>query len=417
MPSAQSAPPQSPATPRASPDESGQPVQGVSRRSFLHRAGLVGATALVVSAGGLSYRAYDRGVFEAGEGGAYDAWRDWEGGSGSLALVSAAILAANPHDYQAWVFRATPSRVDVFADRNRALGTIDPFDREMYVGLGCALENLLQAAPAHGYRAKLTLVPTPGQPVHVARVDLRPGPRRRGALYEAIPERRTDRSAYQPKALPAGALAQMTALAGGLPGARLYWFGNDGDRALIGGLMVDAARAITRDDQQSRDSFRLFRSSWDDIQKHKDGLTLDAQGLSALTTAMAKLLPASDRESGDKFWVEQTRKTHTETAAAYGIVAVPDAADNADRLTGGRLLERVHLWTATNGIALHHMNQMTERADRERQLRLRPRFGPAVQALIPDGERQPLVAFRVGYAKGNDGRRKSPRRPAQDVVA
>jgi hypothetical protein len=322
MPPAHAAPPQSPVPTRPSLDGPEQSVRGHSRRSFLRGAGLAGGTALVVSAGGLSYRAYDQGVFEAGEGGAYDAWRDWEQGRGPLALVSAAILAANPHNSQAWVFRTTPSSIDLFADRERSTGTLDPFDREMYVGLGCALENLLQAAPAHGYRARLALLPTPGEPVHAARVELTPGPRRRAALYRAIPERHTDRSAYGAQALPQGALAQITALAGGLPGARVYWFSGDADRARVGALMVDAARAITRDDQQSRDSFRLFRSSWDDIQKHKDGLTLDAQGLSALTTAVAKLLPASDRGGGDKFWVDQTRKTHTRTAARHWRVAL-----------------------------------------------------------------------------------------------
>jgi len=414
MPPPQSAVPQAAAPSHSATNAPDQP--GLSRRAFLRRAGLAGGTAVVVSAGGLSYRAYNQGVFEAGRGGAYDAWRDWENGRGSLALVSAAILAADPHNSQAWVFRITPSRVDVFADRERSTRTLDPFDREMYVGVGCALENLLQAAPAHGFRAKLALLPTPGRPVHAARIDLTPGPPRRAALYHAIPKRRSDRSAYRPTALPPELLARMAALAGGLPGARLYWFDSDGDRARIGALMVAAARAITLDEQQSRDSFRLFRSSWDEIQKHKDGLTLDAQGLSALTTAVAKLLPASDRKSGDEFWVDQTRDTHTKTAAAYGIVAVSDAGENADRLIGGRLLERIHLWTAANGIALQHMNQLTERADRERQLRLRPRFGREVQALIPDGAWQPLVAFRVGYAKGDDGRRKSPRRPADDVV-
>jgi hypothetical protein len=212
-------------------------------------------------------------------------------------------------------------------------------------------------------------------------------------------------------------LAQMSALVGGLGDARVYWFAGDADRARIGALMVDAARAITRDRQQSTDSFGWFRSSWDDIQKHKDGLTLDAQGLSALTTAIAKLLPASDRKSGDKFWVDQTRKTHTKTAAAYGIVSVRDAGDNAQRITGGRLLERIHLWTAANGLSLQHMNQITERADRERQLGLSPQFGDAAQALIPDQGLQPLVAFRIGYPKGDDGRRKSPRRPAKQVIA
>jgi len=63
------------------------------------------------------------------------------------------------------------------------------------------------------------------------------------------------------------------------------------------------------------------------------------------------------------------------------------------------------------------MNQMTERADRERRLGLSPRFGRAVQALIPDRGWQALAAFRIGYPTGADGRRMSPRRPAKDVVA
>lgn len=388
----------------------------MSRRLFLRRAGLVGGTVVVVSAGGLSYRAYDNGVFGVGDGGAYDAWNDWEQGAGPLALVSAAVLAANPHDTQAWVFRVTPSRIDVFADRQRSLGTIDPFEREMYTGLGCAVENLLQAAPAHGYRAALTLMPTPRQPVHAARIDLKPGPRRRSALYEAIPLRHTDRSAYARRPVAPRALKQMTALAGGLPDAQVHWYANRADLSRIGALMIDAARAVTGDVQQSRDGFDWFRSSADEIQRTKDGLTLDAQGLSSLTTALAKLLPASSRSAGDKFWVDQTRATQTRTAAAYGIVTVPDARDDRQRLTGGRLLERIHLWAAMNGIALQHMNQTTERADRERQLGLEPRFGRDLETLIPDG-RQPLVAFRVGYAKGSDGRRQSPRRPADEVLA
>ncbi len=396
-------------------DGPGEDEPGVSRRTFLHRAGLVAGTAVVLSAGGLSYRAYDQGVLEPGEGGAYAAWDDWQRGTGAGALVSAAILAANPHNSQAWVFASTPSRIDVFADRARSTGALDPFGRELHVGLGAALENLLQAAPAHGLQARLTLLPTAGNLVHVARVDLTRGPTRRSALYEAIPHRRTDRSPYRGTPFPAAAQSRLSALT--LPQTRLYWYVTPADRARVSALMISAAQAITADQQQSRDGFRLFRSSWDEIQKHKDGLTLDTQGLSAFTTAVAKLLPPSTRSAGDKFWLDQTRNTHTKTAAAYGIVAVPDAGDDAQRLTGGRLLERIHLQATADGVALQHMNQMTERADRERQLSLTPTFARATQALIPDAGYQPLVAFRVGFAQSADGRRKSPRRPAASVTS
>jgi hypothetical protein len=62
------------------------------------------------------------------------------------------------------------------------------------------------------------------------------------------------------------------------------------------------------------------------------------------------------------------------------------------------------------------MNQITERIDRERQLGLTPRFTDASRALIPDTRFQQLVAFRIGYPSGTDGRRLSPRIPASQVI-
>ena len=47
----------------------------------------------------------------------------------------------------------------------------------------------------------------------------------------------------------------------------------------MGALMIDAAVAITADEQQSRDAFAWFRSDDDAIQRHRDGLTLDGQDL------------------------------------------------------------------------------------------------------------------------------------------
>src|ERR1051326_1539782 len=78
---------------------------------------------------------------------------------GPLDLVRAAILAANPHNSQPWLFHVTQTQIDLFADRRRNLGTVDPFLREMHIGLGCALENLLLAAAANGYSTQVTFLP------------------------------------------------------------------------------------------------------------------------------------------------------------------------------------------------------------------------------------------------------------------
>jgi nitroreductase len=399
------------------PEAPGEHVEGLSRRSFLQLAGLTAGSALVVGAGGLGYRAYDEGVFQTGQGSAYDAWHDWNKQRGPMALVAAAILAANPHNSQAWSFRVAPGRIDLYADRARHIGAVDPLFREMYVALGTALENLMQAAPANGYRAQLTLLPSPGEPVHAATVRLAPGPVGRTALYQQIPHRHTDRSAYKVQPVPSSALAQMSALGSDLAGTRVYWLTGAQERARMGEMMVAAAQALTEDPGQSISDNRWFRHDWDAIQRYKDGLTLDAQGLPELTTAIAKMLPATSRSYNDEYWVKRTRDPQAKTAAAYGIIAVPNPGDYRQRMIGGRLLERIHLWTAGNGLSLGHMNQITERIDRERQLALTPTFQAAAKRLIPDHGYEQLVAFRIGYPASSDGRRLSPRRPASAVVA
>jgi hypothetical protein len=181
----------------------------------------------------------------------------------------------------------------------------------------------------------------------------------------------------------------------------------------VSDLLVAATEGIIRDPAQSASDFAWFRQNWDEIQRRRDGITVDAAGLPDLTAALAKLLPAQSESATGEAWLEATRERHTRTAAAYGVVAVRDASDDAQRLQGGRLLERIHLWATGNGLALHHMNQLTERADREAQLGIAPRFGDALADLMPRGW-QALATFRTGYPTETPN--QSPRRPVGWVI-
>jgi hypothetical protein len=113
----------------------------VSRRRVLRGAGIGAATIVVAGTGAVSYRAYDNGVFGETDDHAFDAWRSWRDDPGSAGMVAAAVLAASPHNTQPWWFRIGGSRIELFADQSRGLGTPDPDGRELRVGLGCALEN------------------------------------------------------------------------------------------------------------------------------------------------------------------------------------------------------------------------------------------------------------------------------------
>ncbi len=76
-------------------------------------------------------------------------------------LLRYAILAPSVKNTQPWSFTVASNRVHLAAARNRDLPVADPHQRELYISLGCALENLLVAAEHFGFSHEVTYFPTP----------------------------------------------------------------------------------------------------------------------------------------------------------------------------------------------------------------------------------------------------------------
>lgn len=363
--------------------------------------------------GSLTWRVTEQGVFEAGEGAAYDAWSALGRLHGTRSMVGAAVLAASAHNMQNWHFAIADDRIDLFDDTARSLGVVDPVGREADLGLGCALANLELAGPPAGLSVHTDVVPDAGRRTLAARLTLeRSDPVGGGPLFASIPLRRSDRGAY-PAVLPGVALLERLARTAvdGSAGVQVRWITGAADRSRTGRALVDAARALTQDPAMSRDNFAWFRSDWGAVQRHKDGLTLDAQALSAAKTVAGKILPATTRSSGDAMWVDMTRDVHTATARAYALV-IADRSDRAARIRAGRAIQRLHLALTAEGWSMQHMNQLVEMSDRERALGAEPTFSNALHSL--GGTDDVVAMVRVGRPSG--AARRSPRRPVSDVL-
>ena len=392
----------------------------MNRRALLKGAGAVA----VVAAGGLVWRAYDQGVFAAGAGAAYEPWTDWRSDAtpGPLALVRAGILAANPHNTQPWLFQVGASRIELFADTRRNLGAFDPYLREMHIGLGCALENMRRTARVQGYEVTVTQHPGPlaaaaasPRPQPVATLELSPGRPRPDQLVDAIPRRHTDRGAYAAgRLVPGEMLEAMWAAFQDDTDVRLFLFSAPDERKRFGELVLAATDSIITDPEMVAASDRWFRHRWMDVQRRRDGLTLDAAGLGPFVTTMAKLLPPASGETSHRYWRDATRDVQIPTTALFGLIAVRDLYDRPQALRAGQRWQRLHLMATVRGVAMQPINQPVEMVDREREQGKAPRAAAALAALTGEAGWKPTFAFRAGLPTRPPT--PSPRRPVEAVV-
>jgi nitroreductase len=392
----------------------------MQRRFFLKSAG--GATVVAV-AGGV-WRACDQGVFSVGQGLAYEPWKDWRTHSndGALALVRAAILAASPHNTQPWLFKVTPSSIEVSIDTGRNVGALDPYLREEHIGVGCALENLMLAAAANGYQASTTLYPGKLEPIPsgsgpqlLARVDLAAGTRLQSELYDAIPRRHTNRGPFLPQnSIPVPFIDALGRLPGDNPEVRIFLFTADADRKKVAEISSAANREIYVDPEVIRGTQRWMRTRWSAVEKYRDGLTIDASGQPPIAIDIAKMMPLRMLKWAASRGPKNGYSDLMLSAPLIGIVAVRDRYDRQDCMRAGRIWQRAHLLATARGLAARPCNEAVEMIDYERAHDRPPLRAGMLAEVLGDTSWQPTFVFYMGFPTLTA--RTSPRRPIEDVV-
>ena len=312
-------------------------------------------------------------------------------------LVRYATLAPSSHNTQCWTFRLADRAIHIAPDLSRRCPVVDPDDHHLFVSLGCATENLVQAALAHGLHAEVELAADMSPPT--VRVQLEPTRALATPLFQAIPERQCTRGDYDGRPLAPADLALLQQ-AGSGPGVQLLLLTERAvmERALDFVLQGNTAQM---NDPAFVDELKAWiRFSADDAVRTGDGLYAASSGNPSLPAWLGRPLFSLFFTTGS-----ENDKIARQLRSSAGVaVFAGDAADVAHWVTVGRCAQRFALQATALGVRSAMLNQPVEVAA------LRAPFADAVGL----GAARPDLVLRFGR-----GPKLPPslRRPLQAVLA
>lgn len=365
----------------------------ISRRNAILAApAFVGVSSILASC----YPASDKESYDAV---AARTWRlgalqGFEGEALSTELVRYATLAPSSHNTQCWKFRLSEHSIEILPDLSRRCPVVDPDDHHLFVSLGCATENLVQAALAHGLRGEATFDNT----TDAVRVRLEPTPASSSPLFQAIAERQCTRAEYDGKSLSSQELAVLQQ-AGNGNGVRVLLLTERDAMEKALEYIVQGNTAQLNDPVFVEELKAWIRFSSGDAVRLGDGLSGATSGNPSLPAWLGRPLfglIVSANSENDKC----TKQVRSSAGIA---VFVSDTDDKAHWVEAGRCYERFALQAAALGIRNAFLNQPVEVSA------LRPQFA----SFLGVGNRRPDLVIRFGR-----GPKMPPslRRPVETVI-
>ncbi|PKO14373.1 MAG: hypothetical protein CVU39_15165 [Chloroflexi bacterium HGW-Chloroflexi-10] len=308
-------------------------------------------------------------------------------------LVAYATQAANGHNTQPWKFTLQKSAIQIHPDYSRHLVAVDPQDRELWISLGCALENLVLAAGAAGYTTEVTYPDTN----EFIQVILSAGASQNSPLFEAIPLRQNTRSMYNSQAIPTGDLDTLQTLSLE-PGISLKYFTNINERQTVEDYIVQGNMSQYADQAFLNELIEWLRFNKKEALRAMDGLFSACSGNPEVPHWLGKLFVSSTKPQ------QQADSDTAKLRSSSGVVVIGSAEDDRSHwVRSGQVYQRLALQMTTMNIKSAFLNQPIEVTD------LRKQFQNAAGL----GSTNPQLLVRYGYAEYLP---RSLRRPVDKVL-
>lgn len=308
-------------------------------------------------------------------------------------LVHYATLAANGHNTQPWKFALQGNAIEIYPDYSRELKVVDPNHRELWISLGCALENLLVAARAAGYAAEV-VYPDSADVIRVNLISDTPQPT---PLFDALPNRQNTRSEYDGRPIPASDLDRILSLPVE-PGVSLRFVTAPNERETLVEYVNQGNLSQYADSAFVDELIAWLRFNKKDALAALDGLYSVCSGNPEVPGWLGRMFVAGTKPQQQ---ADADAKKLRSSAAAVVIASETD--DQSAWVRTGQVYERLALQTTALGIKSAFLNQPIE------VTALRSQF----QSALGLGASLPQLLVRLGYANVLP---RSLRRPVDAVL-
>ncbi len=293
-------------------------------------------------------------------------------------LVRYATLAPSSHNSQCWKFRLEEGSISISPDLSRRCPVVDPEDHHLFVSIGCATENLLQAALANGLKGNVVFGDSAR---NGPRIWLEPTKAVVTSLFNAIPERQSTRAEYDGKPISTSELALLEK-AGQDNGVRIILLTAREAMENVLEYVVQGNTAQMNDRAFVEELKAWIRFSSRDAVRTGDGLYAASSGNPSVPSWLGSLLFElffTPKNENDKY------AKHVRSSAGIAIF-VSEAETPAQWIEVGRCYERFALQSTALGIRNAMLNQPVEVSA------LRPQFW-SFQGI---GRRRPDLVVRFG---------------------
>lgn len=310
-------------------------------------------------------------------------------------MVHYATLAPSSHNTQCWKFWPADQAIFILPDLSRRCPIVDPDNHHLYVSLGCAAENLSQAARAQGLSGQVTFDPAGDGAVHIS---LEPSAVVVTPLFEAIANRQCTRNQYDGKPLSTADL-KLLETAGTGNGVRVVLLTQPADIETVLDYVIQGNTA-----QFNNPDFLRELKSWIRFSDREANLTLDGlSGRAVGNPSIPRWLANLMSQLLFRPQVENDKTARFIRSSAGIAVFVSDVDDKTHWVEAGRCYERFALQATALNIRNAFVNQPVEEAY------LRPKFAKALGL----GEGRPDLVVRFGRGPGMP---RSLRRPVDAVL-